>query len=84
MSVLQWLTTIFGGLSALLGALKSAGVPVGNVGDQVLSTIEHSEVDLANYESGQAVPIANFSVAGEPGYLVAVKAGGPAAASLGL
>ena len=84
MNLGQIISAAIGAVGSLLGSLKGAGVPLGSVGDFALKEIESTQIDEANYLAGQAVPIGTISYQGEPGTIVAVKNGGPAAQSLGL
>lgn len=71
-------------IATALVALKNSGINIGPIGDEVLKVIDATEADKVNFEGGQAVVIAHFTEGGVPGTVVAVKNGGPAAASLGL
>lgn len=81
------LSTIFnvlGAIGSALGTLKLGGVNIGPIGNEALKVIDATEADHANFESGQAVVVGTFTENGVKGYIVAVKAGGPAASALGL
>lgn len=82
--MLSWLLPALGAIATLLTGLKAGGVNLGTVGNDALNVLDASQVDITNYEAGQAVPLANISVDGMPGTIIAVKNGGAAAASLGL
>ena len=84
MGITAIITAILAAVGGLLGGLKSGGVNVGSIGNLVLSDIQTSEVDEANYLNGQAVVVGSFSYDNQPGTIVVVKNGGPAAQSLGL
>jgi hypothetical protein len=80
LTILKYLNFIPG----LVSLLTSWGVPTGTLGAEAVKLVEATDADITNYEAGQAVVVANISVENEAGYLVAMKVGGPAAASLGL
>lgn len=75
---------VLGAVAGAIGVLKNAGVNIGPIGTEALKVIEATQTDLANFTNGQAVVIGTFTENGVPGTIVAVKNGGPAAASLGL
>ncbi len=75
---------VLGAVASAIGVLNQFGVNTGPIGNEVLRVVEDVPVNLTNFQDGQAVVVATFSEQGIPGTLVAVKNGGPAAASLGL
>ena len=84
MGIAAIIAAALGAVGSLLSSLKGAGVNVGSAGDLVLKDVLATETDEANYLAGQAVPIQAFSYQNEPGTVLIVKNGGPAAASIGL
>lgn len=81
------LQALLGGLGQLanaLGLLKTIGVNIGPVGNEVLKINNFTQTDIHNYESGQAVVLGQMSENGKPGTILCVMNGGPAAASVGL
>lgn len=88
--MLATIIKVLAGIASAIGLLKQFGVgistgsPAQVVENEILSIINDTEADHANYENGQAVIVATFTESGVKGYLVAVKSGGPAASSLGL
>lgn len=75
---------VLGAVGSAIGILKQFGVDTGPIGNDLLHIVEDVPVNLTNFQNGQAVVVGTFSEGGIPGTLVAVKNGGPAAASLGL
>lgn len=80
LTILKYLNFIPG----LVALLKTWGINTGALGAEAVKIVEATDTDITNYEAGQAVVVAQISVENEAGYLVALKAGGPAAGSLGL
>ena len=72
--------------------LESLGIDTGAIGDYVVKLSTLTQVDEDNYDAGQAVVLAHLDPGdpdapgnpSQPGYVVLIKAGGPAAQSLGL
>ena len=83
-AVLQLIFKYFNFIPSLVQLLQSWGINTGPLGAEAVKVVEATDADLANYEAGQAVVVANISIENEAGYLVAMKAGGPAAQALGL
>uniref|UniRef100_E6QP69 Uncharacterized protein n=1 Tax=mine drainage metagenome TaxID=410659 RepID=E6QP69_9ZZZZ len=75
---------ILGTVATSLGILKQFGVNLGPVGNEALNILNDVPIDLTDFNNGQAVVLGTFTENGVPGTIVAVKNGGPAAASLGL
>lgn len=83
-AVLQAIFKYLNFLPGLVQLLQQWGVNTGPIGAEAIKIVEATDTDLANYEAGQAVLVSTISIENEAGYLVAMKAGGPAAQSLGL
>ena len=75
---------VLGSVAQALGVLKGAGVNLGPIGNEAITIIGETAVDLTNFTNGQAVVLGTFTEGGVPGTIVAVKNGGTAASSLGL
>jgi hypothetical protein len=84
MGITAIIAAALAGLGSILAGLKGSGVNIGSIGTVALQTIETTEQDEANYLAGQAVVVGTLSYDGQPGTIVVVKNGGPAAQSLGL
>ena len=91
-TILALVYKVIGFGPAVYNFLESLGIDTGKIGDYIVNLANYTQTDEDNYDAGQAVILAQVDPGdpdatgnpSQPGYVVLVKAGGPAAQSLGL